>query len=88
MQDRHSLSDNRTGTSISRSKQLETAIPGSKISALSSGEFVGMVIFSYSVVKSINKQNNIFPVFNIIFYIPGFMLQTTVLWHQEYFHCM
>lgn len=43
MQDRESLSINRTDTSISRSKQLETAIPPSKISALSSGEFVGMV---------------------------------------------
>lgn len=43
MQDRQSFSDNSTGTSISRSKQLETAIPASKISALSSGEFVGMV---------------------------------------------
>ena len=43
MQDRQSFSDNGTGTSISRSKQLESAIPASKISALSSGEFVGMV---------------------------------------------
>lgn len=43
MQDRQSLSDNGTGTSISSSKQLETAIPASKISSLSSGEFVGMV---------------------------------------------
>ena len=43
MQDRQSFSDNGTGTSISRSKQLEMAIPASKISALSSGEFVGMV---------------------------------------------
>ena len=43
MQDRQSFSDNGTGTSISRSKQLDTAIPASKISALSSGEFVGMV---------------------------------------------
>ncbi len=34
---------NRSDTSISRSKQLESAIPPSKISALSSGEFVGMV---------------------------------------------
>jgi TusA-related sulfurtransferase len=34
---------NSGDTSISRSKQLETAIPPSKISALSSGEFVGMV---------------------------------------------
>lgn len=43
MQDRESLSINSSDTSISRSKQLETAIPPSKISALSSGEFVGMV---------------------------------------------
>ena len=43
MQDRESLSINRNDTSISRSKQLDSAIPPSKISALSSGEFVGMV---------------------------------------------
>jgi hypothetical protein len=43
MQDRESLSINSQDTSISRSKQLEAAVPSSKISALSSGEFVGMV---------------------------------------------
>ncbi len=43
MQDRESLSINRQDTSISRSKQLEAAVPPSRISALSSGEFVGMV---------------------------------------------
>lgn len=43
MQDRESYSVNSGDTSISRSKQLEVAIPPSKISALSSGEFVGMV---------------------------------------------
>jgi hypothetical protein len=43
MQDRESLSINSQDTSISRSKQLEAAVPPSKISALSSGEFVGMV---------------------------------------------
>lgn len=43
MQDRESLSINSSDTSISRSKQLESAIPPSKISALSSGDFVGMV---------------------------------------------
>ncbi|EHQ25578.1 conjugal transfer protein MobC [Mucilaginibacter paludis] len=43
MQDRESLSINRSDTSISRSKQLEAAVPPSKIAALSSGEFVGMV---------------------------------------------
>ncbi|NVM66701.1 uncharacterized membrane protein YgdD (TMEM256/DUF423 family) [Mucilaginibacter sp. SG538B] len=43
MQDRESLSINRSDTSISRSKQLEAAVPASRISALSSGEFVGLV---------------------------------------------
>ena len=43
MQDRTSLSINRNDTSISKSKQLESALPPSKISSLSSGEFVGMV---------------------------------------------
>jgi type IV secretory pathway TraG/TraD family ATPase VirD4 len=43
MQDRESYSINSGDTSISRSKQLEAAIPPSKISALSSGGFVGMV---------------------------------------------
>ncbi len=43
MQDRESLSINSADTSISRSKQLESAVPPSKISGLSSGEFVGMV---------------------------------------------
>ena len=43
MQDRTSFSINRTDTSISQSKQMESAIPPSKIASLSSGEFVGMV---------------------------------------------
>jgi hypothetical protein len=43
MQDRESYAINSGDTSISRSKQLEAAIPPSKISGLSSGEFVGMV---------------------------------------------
>ncbi len=43
MQDRAGLSINRTDTSISKSKQLDSAIPASKIAGLSSGEFVGMV---------------------------------------------
>lgn len=42
-QDRESLSINSNDVSISRSKQLEYAIPSSTISTLSSGEFVGMV---------------------------------------------
>ncbi|HEY8659465.1 MAG TPA: conjugal transfer protein MobC [Hanamia sp.] len=43
MQDRQSVSVNRSDTSISQSKQLDSAIPASKIAALSSGEFVGLV---------------------------------------------
>jgi type IV secretory pathway TraG/TraD family ATPase VirD4 len=43
VQQRESISINRTDTSVSRSTQLEAAIPPSKIAALSSGEFVGMV---------------------------------------------
>ncbi|MCG7752231.1 YWFCY domain-containing protein [Flavihumibacter cheonanensis] len=43
MQDRENYSINRVDMSISRSKQLEAAIPPSKISTLSAGEFVGMV---------------------------------------------
>ena len=43
LQDRQSVSINRTDTSITNSKQLELVIPTSKISALSSGEFVGIV---------------------------------------------
>jgi hypothetical protein len=43
LQDRESISINSGDTSISRSKQLEYAVPISTISSLSSGEFVGMV---------------------------------------------
>jgi hypothetical protein len=43
MQDRQSVSVNRTDTSVSHSTQLDNAIPASKIAALSSGEFVGLV---------------------------------------------
>lgn len=43
MQNRESISINSGDTSISKSKQLEAAVPASKISALSSGQFVGMV---------------------------------------------
>jgi hypothetical protein len=42
MQDRESLSINSADISLSRSKQLESAVPASKISSLSSGEFVGI----------------------------------------------
>lgn len=43
MQERESVSLNSTDTSVSRSKQLDYAIPQSTIAALSSGEFVGVV---------------------------------------------
>lgn len=43
VQQRQSLSINASDTSISQSTQLDSAIPASKIAALSSGEFVGMV---------------------------------------------
>lgn len=40
---KESISINRTDTSISKSSQLDFAIPQSKIAGLSSGEFVGMI---------------------------------------------
>ena len=40
---RQSMSINSNDTSISKSWQMDNAIPASKIAALSSGEFVGMV---------------------------------------------
>lgn len=43
MQDRESKSINSSDISISRSTQMDYAIPASKIAALSSGEFVGIV---------------------------------------------
>jgi type IV secretory pathway TraG/TraD family ATPase VirD4 len=43
MQQRESISINSSDTSISRSTQLDEAIPPSKIASLSSGHFVGMV---------------------------------------------
>lgn len=43
VQQRSSISVNSMDTSISRSGQLEQAIPQSRIASLSSGEFVGMV---------------------------------------------
>ncbi len=43
LQDKQSISINASDTSVSRSKQLEQAVPASVISSLSSGEFVGVV---------------------------------------------
>ncbi|GGH70165.1 hypothetical protein HNQ91_002956 [Filimonas zeae] len=43
MQDRESIAINSNDTSVTRSKQLDYAIPQSVISSLSAGEFVGVV---------------------------------------------
>lgn len=43
MQDRQSVPVNRTDTSISHSKHLDSAMPASQIASLSSGEFVDLV---------------------------------------------
>lgn len=43
VQDKNSLTINSGNTSFSKATQLDYAIPASKIAALSSGEFVGMV---------------------------------------------
>ncbi len=43
LQERSSISVNRSDTSVSRYRQLDPALPPSRISTLSSGEFIGMV---------------------------------------------
>ena len=43
VQERESVSINRNDTSVSKSTQLDSAIPASTIATLSSGEFVGIV---------------------------------------------
>ena len=43
MQDRQSITTNRADISFTDSKQLDSAVPASRIAALSSGEFVGLV---------------------------------------------
>jgi hypothetical protein len=43
VQERESVSINSADTSVSKSTQLESAVPPSKIASLSSGQFVGMV---------------------------------------------
>src|SRR5665213_3893358 len=69
MQDRQSVSVNRTETSISHSRQLDSAIPASKIASLSSGEFVGLVadnpdekiklkMFNAEIINDADKLND------------------------------
>ncbi len=55
MQDRESISINSNDISISKSKQLEQAIPASSIASLSSGEFVGMVADSPNEVINLKS---------------------------------
>jgi hypothetical protein len=43
LQNKESLSINSSDVSVNRSRQLDAAIPPSKIAGLSSGEFIGMV---------------------------------------------
>ena len=43
VQDKNSMTINSSDTSISKATQLDYALPASKIAALSSGEFVGIV---------------------------------------------
>ena len=43
LQERESVSINSSETSVSRSVQLDAAVPPSKIAMLSSGQFVGLV---------------------------------------------
>jgi hypothetical protein len=43
MQDRESISISNSGTSITKSKQLDYAVPASKIAKLSSGQFAGIL---------------------------------------------
>ncbi|EHQ27052.1 conjugal transfer protein MobC [Mucilaginibacter paludis] len=43
MQDRESLSISDSGTSVSKSRQLESAVPPSKIAKLSAGQFAGIL---------------------------------------------
>lgn len=57
MQDRESVSINSSETSVSKSTQLDYAIPASKIATLSSGEFVGIVADSPNEKISLKMFN-------------------------------
>lgn len=89
MQDRQSLSINSSDTSISKSKQLDYAVPASKIASLSSGEFVGLISDTPSqpiVLKAfhckiqndfdaINKEEEAYKPIPVIRDINDFMVQ-------------
>ena len=93
MQDRTSLSINRSDTSINKSKQLEAAIPPSKIACLSSGEFVGMVAddpdckidlkaFHCSIRndhEALKKEYNTYKPIPVVRQVTGIMIQKNYL---------
>ena len=69
MQDRQSITTNRADISFTDSKQLDSAIPASRIAALSSGEFVGLVadnpdekiklkMFNAEIINDAEKLNS------------------------------
>ena len=58
LQNKESISIDASDTSVSRSKQLEQAVPASVISSLSSGEFVGMVAENLDTVNNLKAFHN------------------------------
>jgi hypothetical protein len=77
LQDRENITVNRRDTSISYSKQLESAVPPSKISSLSSGQFVGVVgdnpdekislkMFHAEIINDSHAMNTEMAAFNAI----------------------
>ena len=69
VQQRESVSINRQDTSVSRNTQLDLAVPPSRISNLSSGEFVGLVadnpdekiklkMFNAEIINDADKLND------------------------------
>ncbi len=93
MQDRESYSINSGDTSINRSKQLEAAVPASKISALSSGEFVGTIAddpdckielkgFHCEIINdhvALEKEQNSYKDIEVIRKLPSGMVQRNYL---------
>lgn len=93
VQERESISINTSETSVSRSTQLDSAIPPSKIAALSSGKFVGTVaddpdqkidlkVFHAEILndhEAIRKEENDFRI------IPGIRLITYEEIQQNFF---
>jgi hypothetical protein len=93
MQDRASFSVNRTDTSVSHSKQLDSAIPASRIAGLSSGEFVGMMAddpqnrvdlktFHSSIQndhQNLEREHNLYKKIPFFRQLPGTVIQANYL---------